>query len=190
MAVTALLPAPLSAQDQAGDKVNTVIVYGDDACPQSTPDQITVCARMDENERFRIPSALRQSGDPANEAWASRVQAFETVGAFGPLSCTPYGAGGELGCTAKMIEQAYAEKRQGSDVRFGQLIATAREERLATIDAEAAETQGRVEEVERQYLERIRREQEAAEAATGPAPATTTPSTSNPLARPPADGAR
>ena len=155
-----LLTQPSLAQDDAGDKVNQVIIYGDDNCPQSTPDTITVCARMDESERYRIPERLRQSGDPANQAWTEKVKAFEAVGNFGPLSCTPVGAGGDLGCTAKMIEAAYEERAQGSEVRFGQLISEAREERLSEIDAEAAATQERVEELERAYAERLRREQE------------------------------
>ena len=155
-----LLTQPALAQDDAGDKVNQVIIYGDDNCPQSTPDTITVCARMDESERYRIPERLRQSGDPANQAWTEKVKAFEAVGNFGPLSCTPVGAGGDLGCTAKMIEAAYEERAQGSEVRFGQLISEAREERLSEIDAEAAATQERVEELERAYAERLRREQE------------------------------
>jgi len=152
--IIGLAPAPAAAQDDAGDRVNTVIIYGEDECPSSAGGEIVVCARLDESERYRIPEALRQSDDPANEAWTSRVKSFETVGDFGPLSCSPVGLGGELGCTAQMIEQAYAEKRQGSDVRFSQLIAAARADRLATIDAEAAATQSRVEEIEREYLER------------------------------------
>ena len=156
----ALLAAPAAAQDQGGDRVNTLIIYGEDECPPSAEGEIVVCARMDEGERYRIPERLRQSEDPANEAWANRVQSYETVGDFGPLSCTPVGAGGELGCTAEMIEAAYAERAQSSNVRFSQLIAEERAERLATIDEEAAETQARVEELERQYDERIRRAQE------------------------------
>jgi len=156
----ALMAAPAVAQDDGGDRVNTLIIYGDDECPQSTGDEITVCARMDEGERYRIPERLRQSEDPANEAWSSRVQAYETVGDFGPMSCTPIGTGGELGCTAEMIEAAYAERAQSSNVRFSQLIAEEREERLSTIDAEAAATQARVEEQERLYDERMRRAQE------------------------------
>lgn len=150
---------PAAAQDDAGDRVNQVIIYGDDECPQSTPDTITVCARMDEGERYRIPERLRESGDPANLAWTERVKAFETVGDFGPMSCTPVGAGGDLGCTAAFIENAYAERAQGSEVRFGQLIQEARGERLSEIDEEAAATQARVEELERAYMERVRREQ-------------------------------
>lgn len=157
-AAIAVAPMPAAAQEDAGDKVNTVIVYGDDECPQSTGDEIIVCARMEESERFRIPEALRQSSDPENEPWASRVRAYETVGAFGQNSCSPVGSGGELGCTAKMIETAYRERATSSDVRAGELIAAQREERLETIDAEAAATQARVEELERQYMERVRAE--------------------------------
>ena len=123
---------------------------------------------MEENERYRIPEALRHSGDPANESWASKVKSYEAVGDFGPLSCSPVGAGGDLGCTAKMIEAAYEERRGGPGVRAGELIAAAREERLATIDVEAAETQARVEELERQYMERLAREERGEVAPQAP----------------------
>ena len=159
-AAVALAPAPAAAQDEAGDRVNTVIVYGEDECPQSTGDEIVVCARMEESERYRIPEALRRSSDPANEPWANKVLAYEAVGSFGPLSCSSVGSGGELGCTAKMIEAAYQERATNSDVRAGELIAAAREERLSSVDAEAAAMQARVEELERQYLERARAEEE------------------------------
>lgn len=155
----AFFSAPAAAQDEGGDRVNTLIIYGEDECPQSSGNEITVCARMDESERYRIPERLRQSEDPANEAWASRVRSYEAVGDFGPMSCTPVGAGGELGCTAERIEAAYAAKEQSSDVRFSQLIEQARQERLSTIDEEAAATQARVEELERQYMERERQMQ-------------------------------
>jgi len=172
-AAIALAPAPAAAQDQGGDKVTTVMVFGDDECQQSTPGELTICVRMDEQERYRIPEALRQSNDPANEAWANKVQAYEAVGDFGPLSCTPIGGGGDLGCTAKFIEAAYEERRSGPGVRAGELIAAARQERLAGIDEEAAATQARVEELERQYLERVRQEDEGQ--APPPAPASSTP---------------
>jgi len=154
------LPTPAAAQDEA--RVNQLIVYGDDECPQSSEGEITVCARLDESERYRIPPDLRQSSDPENQPWAARVKSFEAVGAFGPLSCTPTGLGGELGCTAKMIEAAYAERENSNSVRMAELVAQAREERLSTIDAEAAATQARVEQIEREYMERIAREEAAA----------------------------
>ena len=161
-AAATFVSSPAAAQQEAGDRVNTVIIYGEDECPQSAGSEIVVCARLPDSERYRIPDALRQSSDPENEPWASKVRAYETVGNFGALSCSPVGSGGELGCTAKMIEAAYQERRTNSDVRAGELISAARTERLETIDAEAAATQGRVEELERQYMARV----EAEEAGT------------------------
>lgn len=157
--VLGFVATPAMAQDDGGDRVNTVIIYGDDECPMSTDDMITVCARLDESERYRIPPRLRQSSSPQNESWTQRAQSLEAVGAFGPLSCTPTGSGAELGCTMEMIEQAYAERASSSDVRFSQLIAEERAERLATIDTDAALTQQRVEELEEAELERRRQAQ-------------------------------
>lgn len=159
--VTALagLAMPAAAQAQeSGEKVNQLIVFGDDPCPASQGEEITVCARKDESERYRIPESLRQSKSPQNDAWNNRVRAYETVGKFGTLSCSPVGPGGALGCTQRMIDAAYAEKRESSDVQFGKLIAEERARRLSTIDAEAKETQQRVEEIEKQMDERARKE--------------------------------
>lgn len=157
------LSSPAAAQQGPEEKYNQIIVYGNDPCPQSTGDEIIVCARLDEGERFRIPEILRDSGAPENTAWTERVRELETVGAFGTLSCTPTGPGGALGCTQKLIDQAYAEKRTSSGVKFSQLIEEERAKRLATIDEEATETQARVEQAEKEYRERIEREQNAAE---------------------------
>ena len=178
----ALVPAPAAAQDAPGDKVNIVDVFGDDPCPPSAGDEIVVCRRLDEEERYRIPEALRQSDSPQNQSWSQRVRSFETVGDFGPLSCSPIGLGGELGCSAEMIAAAYEERRTGSGVRASEIIAAQRAERLSTIDAEAAATQERVEELERQYVERL--EREGREPAAPPA-SPTTPVIVDPQAIPP-----
>jgi hypothetical protein len=141
-----------NAQGAAEPKVNQLFVYGDDQCPESKGDEITVCARLDESERYRIPESLRQLDGPQNEAWTNKVKSFETVGDFGPLSCSPAGAGGELGCTAKMIEAAYAEKREiaRTNLHMAELVAQARQQRLSTLDADAAATQARVEALEKE----------------------------------------
>lgn len=157
------------AQDEGGDQVNMVIAYGDDEvdCPEDT---ICVVARLPEEDRYRIPSNLRYSDSPENTAWAQRVQSFETIGAFGAMSCSPTGAAGFTGCTQEMIEAAYEARATGSTARFGQLIAEARAERLATIDEDAAAEQERVEQIEREYMERLERER-AAEVEAEPLPA-------------------
>lgn len=152
----ALLAATPAAAQGADEKVNQLIVYGEDPCPASADGEITVCARKPESERYRIPEPLRGGISPQNDAWNNKVMAYETVGATGTRSCSPVGAGGSLGCTQRLVDAAYAEKRQGTDVRFGELIQAEREKRLSTIDAEAAATQKRVEEVEKAYEARER----------------------------------
>jgi len=165
---------------EPGERINQLIIYGNDTCPPAAGGEITVCARKEEAERFRIPAPLRSVESPQNDAWNNRVLAYETVGAAGSLSCSPVGAGGSLGCTQKLIDAAYAERRGGSDVKFGQLIEAERAKRMSTIDADSAATQSRVEEIERQYEERRLREEAAADGRPAPAP----PS-AEPLAVPP-----
>ena len=161
-AVSTWAIAPVAAQDGASDKVNMVIVYGDDDCPQPVGDEITVCARKAEGERYRIPRNLRTSDSLENTSWTQRVESYEMIGAFGTESCSPAGAGGFTGCAQQFIDAAYDEKAEGSDVRFGQLIEAARAERLSTIDADAAAEQARVEQIEREYLDRLERERDVA----------------------------
>lgn len=167
-------PAPAAAQD-ADYRINQLIIYGDDECPPSTGDEITVCARKEESERYRIPEDLRGTEGPQNEAWTQRVLAYETVGKDGINSCSPVGMGGEFGCTNKLIKQAYAEKDGAASAKFGELIQKEREKRLSTIDADAAEQQKRVEQAEAEYDARKRAEEEEAAKAAGTAPPETAP---------------
>ncbi len=163
LALGLALAAPAMAQDAAPEpKMNMVIIYGSDSCPQSSDDTITVCARKAEGERYRIPEPLRTSSSPDNEAWNNRVIAYETVGAAGTASCSPTGAGGFTGCTGKLLAQARGEKQSDPNIKFGQLIADERAKRLSTIDADTAEDQSRVEEVEKQMEARRKAEEEAA----------------------------
>src|SRR3546814_17646579 len=70
---------------QAGsERVNLVIVYGDDPCPQSQGSDIVVCARKGEEERYRIPEPLRgDPNQPRPQAWGERVRSMEYVGRSG-----------------------------------------------------------------------------------------------------------
>lgn len=162
--------APAIAQDQGGDRVNMVIAYGDDDVSDCPEGMICVVARLPEEDRYRIPEALRYSDDPENTSWARRVESFKFVGDFGAMSCSPTGAAGFTGCTQKMIDAAYEAREGGSAARFGQLIAEARAERLSTIDEDTAAEQERVEQIEREYMERLERERQA-EVSAEPLPA-------------------
>ena len=103
----AALSAPASAQS---DRVSEIIVYGTDPCPRSTDDEVVVCARKPETERYRIPEKFRPSGPrQTRQAWANKARALETVGATGTNSCSPVGPGGFTGCLTQVIKQARAE---------------------------------------------------------------------------------
>jgi hypothetical protein len=115
LAATAALAGSLAALSgpaaaQSGDRVSEIIVYGNDPCPRSTDDEVVVCARKPETERYRIPERFRSSGPrQSREAWANRARALETVGATGINSCSPVGPAGFTGCLSQVIKQARAE---------------------------------------------------------------------------------
>jgi hypothetical protein len=94
-------------------KVSEIIVYGTDPCPRSTDDNIVVCARKPETERYRIPERLRQGGSlQSRQSWAARAKSFETVGSTGINSCSPVGPGGWTGCTEQVIKQAFTDREE------------------------------------------------------------------------------
>jgi hypothetical protein len=110
----AALPAPAIAQAQPN--IAEIIVYGTDPCPRSTEDQVIICARRPEAERYRIPPNMRQSGTPQQmESWAVRSKSLETVGATGMNSCSPVGPAGYTGCLMKVIKEAKGERKQQAD---------------------------------------------------------------------------
>jgi len=149
-----VLSAPASAQPQsaaqteaeadaaaaavADAKINQLIVYGDDPCPESTNEQINVCARLDDKERFRIPTNLRDNpNDPVNQAWGARAVELQYVGRSGIGSCSPTGPGGMIGCYNDLVRRARAERQGADGVNWDRLIDEARQKRLSTIDERA-----------------------------------------------------
>ncbi len=162
------LAAPVQAQQTTAgppaEKVKQVIVYGKDPCPISEGDEIVVCARQDEKERYRIPENLRgeEPGSTRNEAWTNRVRSVEYVGASGTNSCSPVGGGGFTGCFAQMAAAAKAERKQMGDKSWADLVAAERAKRLSTIDADSEEIEARVKAEE---AARAKAESEAAQGA-------------------------
>ena len=109
------LVAPTPALAQNG-KISEIIVYGTDPCPRSTDDEVVVCARKPESERFRIPERYRQAGPrQKRESWANKATAFETYGRTGINSCSPVGPAGFTGCTQQLINQAFKERKEQAE---------------------------------------------------------------------------
>jgi hypothetical protein len=110
LAALALAATPLAAAPPAPppERIQTLVVYGNDACPRSSADEIVVCARQPESERYRIPKRLRQR--PMNEArdgsWAGTAKVLEMVSRQGlPNSCNAQGSYGQTGCFQKFLEE-------------------------------------------------------------------------------------
>lgn len=117
LAGIALASAPAAAQD-ARDTIAEIIVYGNDPCPRSTDDEVVVCARRPEAERYRIPEKLREGGSlQSRTAWAARAKSLEYVGRTGIQSCSPVGPGGHTGCLEQLLDSARAERN--ADVSQG-----------------------------------------------------------------------
>jgi len=113
----AILTSPLAAETVTPPALyTTTTVFGSDACPTPKGDEIVVCARLLESDRYRIPKALRKKkrvdSGPAS-SWASRVRTLEDAQRFTrPGSCTAIGSFGQSGCTQAMINQWYEDRQR------------------------------------------------------------------------------
>lgn len=111
------LPATAGAQTESNGNIRRVIVFGNDPCPRGSNDEIVVCARRPDNDRYRIPEEFRGEGQPDSESWAARAESLETVGDSGIQSCSTVGPGGFTGCLAEMMRAAKRERRSNPEAR-------------------------------------------------------------------------
>ncbi len=118
-AATALLSVSGLASSAPAATIATT-VYGTDPCPKAKGDEIIVCAREPERERYRIPKRFRagprvESGPSAS--WASRVEDLEAAQRpTRPNSCSAVGSNGQTGCTQAMLHQWYLERHMAHDL--------------------------------------------------------------------------
>ncbi len=172
----AAMPAAAQQTVVEGEKVNQVVVYGDDQCPKGAADEILVCAKLPEAERYRVPEMLRGNPlDVRNEAWANKVVAVERIGRFGTDSCSPTGLGGFTGCTQALVAGAKAERQAAHKTDWQAMIADERAKRIAGIDAAADEVEAAVVAEEKALAERQKAAEELERQASGQAPAPAAP---------------
>jgi hypothetical protein len=108
-----MLPASAEAQSASPSEI---VVYGNDPCPRSTDDQVVICSRRPETERYRLPENYRPSGTrQEKQAWANKARSLQNVGATGANSCSAVGPGGFTGCLIQDIKQARRETRERAD---------------------------------------------------------------------------
>ena len=104
---------PATAQPASQQRTREIIVFGTDPCPRATDDEVVVCARRPEKDRYRLPDALRPSGPPQlSQSWGVRSTALATIGQTGPGTCSGVGPGGDFGCALKDIQRGVAERNE------------------------------------------------------------------------------
>ena len=92
---------PAVAPEVPPAQISTLVVFGNDPCPRSKDDEIVVCARQPESERYRIPKALRdkRKKEAPEQSWVARARTMDVVSNQGlPNSCSPIGSNGQTGC--------------------------------------------------------------------------------------------
>jgi hypothetical protein len=106
---------PVAALAQSGSP-SEIIVYGNDPCPRQADDDIVICTRRPEEERYRIAPNLRPSGTrQERSSWANRAQELNNVGNTGIGSCSAVGPGGSTGCLIQDINRAMQENREAAE---------------------------------------------------------------------------
>jgi hypothetical protein len=114
-AVRAEPPVPMPTPEHP--QVN-IIVYGDDPCPPAKGDEIVVCSRQPESERYRIPKRFRgkkAENSPAGNAWGNKVRSTDEASRMAagvPDTCSAVGTGGQSGCYGQFVNRAYQQRRQ------------------------------------------------------------------------------
>jgi hypothetical protein len=117
IAVLGLPPIPAEAQQRGtrtanAENIRQIVVYGRDPCPRGSADEVVICARRPESERYRIPRALRdRTPGRGGTSWAARARSLEYVGRTGTQSCSTVGPGGHTGCWEEMMRAAREERQ-------------------------------------------------------------------------------
>jgi hypothetical protein len=102
-------PAP----SEMPERISFLVAFGEEKCREPVGDEIVVCANVPENERYRIPVALRKKERVVTDrSWSSAVETLDSFAAdLRPNSCSVNGSGGFTGCTQKLLQQWFAERR-------------------------------------------------------------------------------
>ncbi len=116
-AANAAADNPIAVADASETKTINIVVYGNDPCPSGKGDEIVVCAREPESERYRIPKRFRGrkvQAAPGN-SWNNKVRSTEDASRMAaglPDTCSAVGSGGQTGCYQRFQTQARLQRQQ------------------------------------------------------------------------------
>lgn len=115
-----MLPVPFAGPALAQQADRVLVIFGNDKCPtNASGEEIVVCSRRPESERYRIPKELRTPIiiTPENQSWAAKANDTLDAGAGSGIgSCTASGPGGGIGCWAQQMRNAKRQRQaQGAE---------------------------------------------------------------------------
>jgi hypothetical protein len=106
---------PLGAAATPPERISFLVTFGEDKCPEAVGDEIVVCAPAPESDRYRIPKDLRKDAEQiisGGNSWTSAVESLDGYSRANlPNSCSVNGSNGFTGCTQKLLQQWFAERR-------------------------------------------------------------------------------
>jgi hypothetical protein len=108
------IPAVAQPAQAQRDRVRQVIIYGNDRCPRGTGDEIVVCARRPESERYRLPRDTTPPRPVDQNSALERDQEVREATATGIDSCSTVGPGGASGCLLQSINKSQVGKDRDS----------------------------------------------------------------------------
>ena len=118
LAMAAPVPFAMPAFAQRSERV--VTIFGSDPCPTSNGEEIVVCQRRPEAERYRIPEELRRTEARDATGAGERSATLESTGRSGAMSCSASGSAGASGCFREQARKACEEaKAQGKKCGIG-----------------------------------------------------------------------
>ena len=108
LASAGLSAVPSAAQpvEDQRRQVRNVIVYGNDPCPDERGDEIVVCARRPESERYRLPPETQAPNPTDRRSALQRQQEIREATDTGTDSCSAVGPGGHTGCLQQQINRS------------------------------------------------------------------------------------
>src|SRR3546814_18041724 len=110
LCLSTAVPAIAQQQEQPEKprQVRSVVIYGDDPCPEGKEGEIIVCARKPESERYRVPEEVRKAPQPppAARSWKERADIVEdATQATRPNTCSTVAAVGQNGSPTEILKQ-------------------------------------------------------------------------------------
>src|SRR3546814_7853743 len=57
-----------------GKRIVSMVIYGEDPCPEGKDGEIVVCSRQPERDRYRLPKTFRKTDGQVEKSWSGRSE--------------------------------------------------------------------------------------------------------------------